>query len=124
MKFMTAYKQGAIKQGDILLIPFPFTDLTAFKKRPCIVISSNHFSSRNPDIIAAAITSQIPNQLSFSEYKLSAKEQSSCGLPKPSIIKLGKIVTLDQRLIRKKLGKLQSKDTPRVLTRLKKVFKI
>lgn len=110
--------------GDVVLIPFPFTDLSTSKQRPCLVVSSFKFNSSHPDIIALAITSQIPDHLSVYEYQLSEKEQQACGLPKPSIIKLGKIVTLDQRLIRKSLGKMPMAGTKRAIAKLKKVFKI
>jgi mRNA interferase MazF len=110
--------------GDVVLIPFPFTDLSTSKQRPCLVVSSAAFNSNHPDIIALAITSQIPERLSVYEFGLSEKEQQASGLPKPSIIKLGKIVTLDQRLVRKSLGKLSRVSTKRVINKLKKVFKI
>jgi hypothetical protein len=52
----------------------------------------------------AAITSHVPEVLTSDEYLLHDDEQREAGLPKPSIVKVGKIVTLDQRLIRTQLG--------------------
>lgn len=46
-------------QGDILLIPIPFTDLSSSKRRPVLVISNNEYNSRTDDIIVTAITSSI-----------------------------------------------------------------
>ena len=112
------------RAGDILLIPFPFTDLSSQKKRSCIIISSSEFNNFHPDLILAAITSQIPVEISSTEYLLSKKEQLTCGLPKPSLVKLGKIVTLDKRLIRKRLGSLPPASTKKVLTKIKKIFKL
>ena len=112
------------KPGDILLIPFPFTDLSTSKKRPCLVVSSHIFNSENPDIIGVAITSQISEKLSEEEYILSEKEQIACGLPKPSMIKLGKIVTLDKRLVRKQLGTLPTGSTKKVLRKIKSIIKL
>jgi mRNA interferase MazF len=45
------------KQGDILLIPVPFSDLTSSKKRPVLVLSNNDYNTKTEDIIAAAVTS-------------------------------------------------------------------
>jgi len=45
------------KQGDIVLIPIPFTDLTSQKRRPVIVISNNRYNQKTGDIIVAAMTS-------------------------------------------------------------------
>jgi len=37
--------------GDVVLVPFPFTDQTTTKKRPAIVVSSNGYNSARPDVI-------------------------------------------------------------------------
>ncbi len=44
--------------GDIVLVPFPFTDQSATKKRPAVVISSHTYNSERPDLIIMAVTSQ------------------------------------------------------------------
>lgn len=107
---MTGYKPG-----DILLIPFPFTDLTDAKQRPAVVLSSSRFNRMHHDVIIAAITSRVPRTLGDDEYLLSKDEQKSAGLPKPSLVKVGKIVALDQTLTKKRLGRL-SADTIENLT--------
>ena len=47
------------KQGDILLIPFPFTDLSSTKQRPVLVLSNTKYNESNQDIVVAAITSNL-----------------------------------------------------------------
>jgi len=42
-------------QGDILLIPIPFSDLTSSKKRPVLVLSNNDYNRKTEDVIAAAV---------------------------------------------------------------------
>jgi len=88
-------------QGQVVLIPFPFTDLTTIKQRPAIILSSDSYNQVHPDVILAAITSHVPDRLKADEFLLAQDDLKAAGLPKPSIIKLGKIVTIDQRLIRK-----------------------
>ena len=44
--------------GDIILVPFPFTDQSATKKRPAVVISSETYNTERPDLIIMAVTSQ------------------------------------------------------------------
>lgn len=44
------------KQGDILLIPIPFTDLTSTKKRPVLVLSKDDYNSKTDDVIVSAIS--------------------------------------------------------------------
>jgi len=95
----------AFRRGEIVLVAFPFTDLATAKMRPALVVSSETFNGQGLDVILAAVTSQIQKK-SPADHLLSAEDQKQAGLPKPSLVKLGKIVTLDQRLIRKKLGRI------------------
>lgn len=45
--------------GDVILVPFPFTDQTATKKRPAVVISSQNYNDERPDLVIMAVTSQV-----------------------------------------------------------------
>ncbi len=110
------------KQGDIVLVPFPFTDLTATKQRPALIISSDWYNSNRQDVILVAITSQIPSILDLDEYLLTKIELNLSGLPKPSIIKFGKIFTIDIRLIRKSMGHLPTKTIINLKSKLIKIF--
>ena len=101
MKYIITYKQG-----DVVLIPFPFTDFTTIKQRPALIVSSSTFNRSHEDVIVVAITSHVQDKILFDEYLLSSKELEEGGLPKSSVVKFGKIVTIDQRLIRKHLGNL------------------
>ena len=83
--------------GDVVLIGFPFTDLSGSKQRPALVISSEWYNEKRPDVTLAAISSQIPDRLENDEYLFSPEEQKSAGLPKKSIVKVGKIVTSSEK---------------------------
>lgn len=110
------------KPGQIVLVPFPFTDLSTQKQRPALVISSTHYNTTHSDVIVVAITSRLSGSPSEDEYQLSKTEQQAGGLPKPSKVKLGKIVTLDQRLIRRDLGQLLLADTRHILSGIKQLI--
>jgi len=56
------------KRGDIVLVPFPFTDLSSAKQRPALVVSSDALNAASEDVLVAAITSQIPANLSAEEF--------------------------------------------------------
>jgi len=114
---MTGYKPG-----EVILIPFPFTDLSTFKQRPALIISSQNFNRRQGDIIIAAITSHIPQKPSSYDYLLLKTDQHMAGLPKSSLVKLGKIVTIDQRLIRKRLGCISEKTAEEIFERIKSII--
>ncbi len=47
------------RQGDIVLVSFPFTDLTSSKRRPALIISPDSFNAAGEDLVLAAITSHI-----------------------------------------------------------------
>lgn len=111
------------KPGDIVLIPFPFTDFSTFKQRPAVVISSGSFSRGSSDIIIAAISSNLSKKKTKYEYHLNRNEQKSSGLPKPSVIKLGKIITIDKRLIRKRIGYLPQNTTKEIINNIQSIIK-
>lgn len=92
------------KRGDVVLVPFPFTDLTSSKRRPALIISSEAFNSTHDDVVVIGITSQIPACLGEDEYLIPTPVLLPGGLPKASLIKLSKVVTLHQHLIVKRLG--------------------
>jgi len=45
--------------GDVVLVRFPFSNLTAFKQRPAVVVSKLSYNTARPDVIIIAITSQL-----------------------------------------------------------------
>ena len=108
----------SFSQGDVVLVPFPFTDLSAVKQRPALVLSPDRLNKARVDIVVAAITSQIPEVIGEDDILLSAADQQAAGLPKASIIKLGKIFTIHQGLIRKKLGRVPDSTLGTILQKL------
>ena len=112
----------SFNQGDIVLVPFPFTDLSATKQRPALVISPDRLNGARPDLVVVAITSQIPVTLSEDEVRLAEAELAACGLLKPSVVKLGKIFTIHQGLIRKRLGRLPQRTLEEIRKRVLESF--
>ncbi|MDX1946015.1 MAG: type II toxin-antitoxin system PemK/MazF family toxin [Pirellulaceae bacterium] len=47
------------KQGEIVLIPIPFTDLSSQKRRPVIVISNDRYHQTSTDLVVVAMTSNL-----------------------------------------------------------------
>jgi len=92
------------KKWDIVLVPFPFTDLSTTKKRPSLIISPDEFN-KNDDLIIAFITSKIPDQLRFGDFRI--KEWENSGLPKPFLIRM-KFSTIS-KTINKTISKTISK---------------
>lgn len=60
----------AFKRGDIVLIPFPYTDLSAAKTRPAVVVSSDLYQSARPEVLLAYVSSQISQANGVVDYVL------------------------------------------------------
>jgi mRNA interferase MazF len=110
------------KRGEVVLVPFPFTDLSTTKQRPALVISSDSFNATHPDLIVVAITSQVPNNLGSDEFLIPQAELPACGLPKSSILKLSKIITLHQRLLIKSIGRVSNATLETILHQVRSQF--
>jgi len=93
--------------GDIILVPFPFTDQTTSKKRPAVVISSDVYNNDRPDIILMAVTSQMRHLGKTGDAEV--KDWQEAGLLKPSLIK-PILTTIEKNLVLNKLGSLSVKD--------------
>lgn len=93
--------------GDVILVPFPFTDQSTTKRRPAVVISSGRYNTARPDLILLAITSQVRASLAFGEALIV--DWQPAGLIKPSVFK-PLITTIEQVLVIKRLGNLSTDD--------------
>ena len=91
---------------EIVLVPFPFTNLTTSKRRPALIISPNKYNT-GADIVIAFITSKMDLAYRIGDYKI--KEWENAKLPKPSMIRM-KFATIDKAIILKKIGKLREND--------------
>lgn len=86
--------------GTIVLIPFPFTDLTSSKVRPALIISKEN--KKLEDVVVAFISSKIvPHQLTINK---DDKIFSESGLKISSTIRFDKIATLSKKIILGELG--------------------
>ncbi|RRO25616.1 type II toxin-antitoxin system PemK/MazF family toxin [Flavobacteriaceae bacterium 14752] len=90
-----------MKKGDIVLIPFPFTNLSGSKKRPATVLIDSE-----DDVTICFITTQLKWQSNFDVVIPPSKTN---GLKKTSLIRLNKIATIDKSLIIGILGNLEQK---------------
>jgi mRNA interferase MazF len=93
--------------GDLVLVPFPFADQSAVKRRPAVVISSAAYHQARPDLLIMAITSQQPATLSVGDVQV--QDWRGAGLLKPSVLK-PVLTTIEPALVLKKLGRLTAID--------------
>lgn len=106
--------------GDVVLVPFPFTDLQTKKQRPAMVLSCVKPRSLPMLVIVAMITSQTETENILGDYFLL--DWKSCGLVHPSKIRLAKLVTIESKLILKKLGSTSVSEQKKISKDFQKLF--
>jgi hypothetical protein len=75
----------AYQFGDVLLVPFPFTDQSASKQRPGVIVSSATYHRARRDLVLMPITSQLRGSGAFGEVMV--QDWQAAKLLKPSAIK-------------------------------------
>ena len=93
--------------GDVVLVPFPFTDQSGAKKRPAVIVSSSDYNAGRRDLVIMAITSQVRTPLGFGEALVA--DWQAAGLIKPSVLK-PVVTTIEQGLVVRTMGALSVAD--------------
>lgn len=99
---MTTYARG-----DVVLVPMDFTDRSGSKLRPAVVVSGEEYNRSTPDVLIASITGNLKAIPHPGDHRIG--EWKAAGLLKPSLAQ-AKLATVEARIIRRKLGKLESAD--------------
>lgn len=97
----------SLEFGDIVLVPFPFTDQAGAKRRPAVVVSSARYNQRRSDIILMVVSGQIRSATAFDELVIVGWKEA--GLHRPSVIK-PVMATFQKDLVTQTLGSLQEQD--------------
>ena len=98
--------------GDLVLVPFPFTDQSTAKRRPAVVVSSTAYHRERPDLVILAVTSQVRPAAAVGEAAVTKWREA--GLLKPSVLK-PVLATIERGLVLRKLGRLEEEDLREVL---------
>ena len=108
------------EQRNIVLIPFPYSDLTTVKQRPVLILSNKEYNEHNEDILCCAITSQERG------YEHSVDIQNTDldngNLRYDSKVRPNRIFTLEQNKIIKRLGKLNSSKYEEVISNISEMI--
>ena len=111
-----------VKQCDVVLLPVPFSDQTARKVRPAIVVSNDSINASSEDVILVPLTSVLKDvpysititQKSFAEGKLIV----------PSRARADKLFTAHKSLVKMKIGKIELSVLAEITKTLMRVFGI
>ena len=100
------------RQGEIVIVPFPFSDLSSIKQRPVLVLSKNNYNETAEDIITCGMTSNIKD----SKYSVLIENKNLIEgkIPKLSRVKVDKLFTINQDVVKKKVGRINKETFERV----------
>ena len=91
----------SFKRGDVILVPFPFTDLSAVKRRPALVISIDDYNRGTGDVVIAQITSKVDSPARPGDHAIGRWKEA--GLVAPSLAR-SRVTTLHASIVLRQLG--------------------
>jgi mRNA interferase MazF len=97
----------SFRRGEVVLVPFPFTDLSAVKRRPALVLSTDEYNSATGDLIIAQITSRVNSPPRPGDYPMQQWRQA--GLNAPSLVR-ARMTTLHSSTILRTVGRVSSQE--------------
>ena len=112
----------SVTKGKVVLVPFPFDDLSAEKVRPAVCLTEPVGPHRH--VVLAFVTSQTPPELLESDLLLDQSHQgfASTGLRVSSVLRLHRLMTVTTALIQRELGELSLDLQTAVKSKLRHLF--
>lgn len=110
----------SVRQKEIVLLPFPFSDLENNKFRPALVVSNNLFNRKSADCIMVPLTSVLKHE----PYSVlvSQKNLSTGFLLKHSRVRADKLFAVEKKIVSKKIGKLDDLKFGEIKSEIFKLF--
>jgi len=109
-----------VQQKEIVLLPYPFSDLEGKKVRPAIIMSNNQFNRKSDDCIMVPLTTVIKNE----PYLIIINQEnlSSGKLLKQSRVRADKIFAIEKNLVIMKIGMINEKTFQKIKLEIDKMF--
>ena len=99
-------------RGDVIVLEFPFSDLTSYKRRPSLIIKV----PEGEDVIICQITAE--SQKKDVEIPIRNNEFSKGRLKRDSYVRIDKITTIKQTRIKYKIGSLKSEKVKEIIDKI------
>lgn len=106
------------ERGDVVVVPFPFVDVAAEKRRPAVVLSRREFNDANGHSVCAMVTTA--GQTAWPS-DVAITDLSSAGLRRACVVRF-KIFTLPNAIILRRAGALAETDRAGVFTAARIIF--
>lgn len=104
-------------KGDVVVVPFPFSDLTQAKKRPALVLAG----LEGDDVILVQITSQ-PLKDGYT-VPINDHDFDSGGLKQPSNVRPNRIFTADTHIVLYSVGKLRKEKLTEIINKVVEIIR-
>ena len=109
-----------IQQRDLVLLSFPFSNLKSSKVRPTVVISNDSYNKKSADIIVVPVTTNL--NLKEHVILLTNENLESGRLIKDSKIKVDRIMSIDKKIVRMKIGRVNAGVLAKIRNELLRIF--
>lgn len=109
-----------LSPGDLVLVPFPFTDLSSSKARPAVVFSGHAYNEASKDVLVFGVTSNLTN----AAYSVLIRQQDMAEgrIMAPSRVKVDRVASLAKRIIRKRVARLDTSTFDEVIREFFAIF--
>jgi mRNA interferase MazF len=107
------------RRWDVLSVPFPFVEGHASKRRPALVVSTDAFHRAHRACFAAMITTARHMQ-DLRPDDIEIADLVGAGLPRPCVIRLARLATLEWGDQIRRIGALHRRERPAVATLLQR----
>ena len=111
-------ERAPIRRYDVLIVPFPFAERDAVKRRPALALSSAEFVAATGTVVVAMITTKGHAPW---PHDVAVQDLAAAGLSAPCVVRW-KVETRDVRLIAGKAGSLAPRDRTNVAAALRKAL--
>lgn len=102
--------------GDVIVVPFPFSDQAVRKVRPAVIVSSLQLEKKNGKYFVAMITSALH---AAQHGDVNVSDLQRAGLPAASLVRCSKLATIERSDIHKRVGTLPPSDQSQVQAQLR-----
>lgn len=108
------------KQGDILLVPIPFSDLSSSKRRPVLVLSNDEYNKLTEDVVVVAVTSNIVDR----QYGIVIEDidMEEGSLKAKSNVRADKIYTISKSIVVKRFGTIKQNKIKQIVEKVDRLI--
>jgi mRNA interferase MazF len=109
------------ERGDVVIAPFPFTDMAVIKRRPVVVLSNAEpFNRDTGQLVCAMVTGARKSSWPFDT---AIEDIEAAGVRGPCVVRM-KLVTLDSRVLGERCGRLTQSDLDRVTASITQLLNV